>query len=240
MNLRAFGFTATQSAVFAALLDAGTATGYRISRVTGIARANVYHALDGLVARGIASCSGGRPAKYTAASPPSVLSSLVTEAERNLDALARDLGTASKPVSSLEERIGRDIRAVDDPAVLVHAAADAVRSASSEVLSVVGPWAPELASALTEARSRGVTWKVVALGAPGPEGALLRAVPEPELVAYWGGLPLAVLADRATAVCGTLHGGRCSGVLTTRPGLVPFLRHLLRREVALAAAPRVS
>jgi hypothetical protein len=65
-------------------------------------------------------------------------------------------------------------------------------------------------------------------------------VPTAELVRYWGGLPVAVLADRTRAVCGTVDGDRCDGVATTSPGLVPFLRHLLRRELASVAAPLVS
>jgi len=60
------------------------------------------------------------------------------------------------------------------------------------------------------------------------------------LTAYWGGLPIALVVDRERAVCGVLTAGGGAGLDARNPGLVPFVRHLLRRELATAAAPRVS
>ena len=236
-SIQPFGFTRTQSSVFSALLTAGESTGYAISRITGIARANVYQALDGLVARGVARCSGGRPAVYSAIGPDAVLARFTAETRRSLDVLARGLGVDPPQAATQDER---GIRSVSDAASLVGAATRLARTARSEVFAVIGPWVPSVAEALAETRPAAATWKVVFLGRPAPDGALCRPVPRPELVAYWGGLPVVVLADREKAVCGIVNGTRCSGVETTSPGLLPFLRHLLRREFAMAAAPRVS
>jgi hypothetical protein len=62
--------------------------------------------------------------------------------------------------------------------------------------------------------------------------ASVRRVSERELVSYWGGLPVGVVCDRQAAVCGVLRDETAAGVSTTHKGLVPFLRHLLRRELA--------
>jgi hypothetical protein len=53
------------------------------------------------------------------------------------------------------------------------------------------------------------------------------------LQAYWGGLPVALAADRRRVLAGVLLSGEAaSGIVTDQPGVVPFIRHLLRRETA--------
>jgi len=240
MRFERFGFTSTQSAAWAALASIGDATGYAVARHAGIARANIYHALDALVARGLASTSGGRPAIYRAASPRDVLARLTDQSDRDLAALARDLSIQATAGGRRDPAPAAALEMIVDRPTLMASAARCATEATFEILAVVGPWAPEVSAALVQARRPAMTWRVVVLGAPAPEGALLRPVPTAELVAYWGGFPVAILADRARAVCGTVNGDRCDGVATTSPGVVPFLRHLLRREFASAAVPRVS
>lgn len=240
MRLERFGFTGTQSAAWAALASTGDATGYAVAKRTGIARANIYQALDALVARGLASTSGGRPAIYRAASPHDVLARLTGQCDRDLAALAQDLDIQPTVGGRREPAPAAALEMIVDRLTLMTSAARCAADATFEILAVVGPWAPEVSAALVQARRPAMTWKVVVLGAPAPDGALLHPVPTAELVRYWGGLPVAVLADRTRAVCGTVDGDRCDGVATTSPGLVPFLRHLLRRELASVAAPHVS
>jgi sugar-specific transcriptional regulator TrmB len=240
MRLELFGFTGTQSAAWAALASIGDATGYAIARRAGIARANIYQALDALVVRGLASTSGGRPATYRAASPHDVLARLTGQCDRDLAALAQDLGIQPTVGGRHGPAPAAALEMIVDRPTLMTSAVRCAADATFEILAVVGPWAPEVSAALVRARRPAMTWKVVVLGAPAPDGTLLRPVPTTELVEYWGGLPVAVLADRTRAVCGTVDGDRCNGVATTSPGLVPFLRHLLRRELASVAAPRVS
>jgi sugar-specific transcriptional regulator TrmB len=237
--LDTFGFTRTQDTVYKALLRRGPATGYAIARDTSLARANVYQALDVLVARGLATTGGGRPATYRATSAGAAIALLAERAERDLAGLAGEIGAvAGKPRAQGERASG--FERLDGLRALLGAASAAVDAADREILAVVGPWAPSVNEALGRARSRDVTMRVVSLGAPAPEGAALRPVPAAELNAYWGGLPMVLICDRAHAVCGVVSEGRTEGLESRSPGLVPFLRHLLRRELASAAAPRVS
>ena len=67
----------------------------------------------------------------------------------------------------------------------------------------------------------------------------MRAVPESQIESYWGGLPIAVVADRRRAVCAVASAVGATGVATEHPAIVPFVRHLLRRELASAAAQHV-
>ena len=51
IDLTPFGFTPTESLVYQVLLNGGPGTGYAIARSAGLARANAYSALEGLVLR---------------------------------------------------------------------------------------------------------------------------------------------------------------------------------------------
>ena len=64
LNLIPFGFTPTESLVYQVLLTTGPGTGYAIARAAGLARANAYSALEGLVAKGAARAEGTRPKRY--------------------------------------------------------------------------------------------------------------------------------------------------------------------------------
>ena len=110
----------------------------------------------------------------------------------------------------------------------------AVREARDEVLAVAGPWAASLLDALEVALQRGVTVRAMSLGRTTPPGVTVRDVPEEELRAYWSGRPLLVVVDRAQAWCGVEQSpGVGSGIETTHGAVVSFLRHLLRRELAV-------
>src|SRR4029077_11000093 len=75
LDLTPFGFTPTESLVYATLLRLGPSTGYAVARSARLARANAYGALEGLVARGAATRTPppNRPARYRPADPPALL-----------------------------------------------------------------------------------------------------------------------------------------------------------------------
>jgi len=224
--LERFGFTPTEDRVYQSLLSAGPSTGYIIARELGIARANVYHALESLVRRGAARKSATRPVRYAATGP----AALVAELERSF---RKDLGKLEDVLQSIPiagSGAAAELELLTSADQLVARAASCVDAASAELFAVTGPWGERLHARLDAAERRRVQVKVVALGEPAPPGALVRPVPEPDLRAYWGGLPLAVVADRSQAVFGILGVDAASGVATRAPGAVPFLRHLLRRE----------
>jgi sugar-specific transcriptional regulator TrmB len=238
MDLSRFGFTPTESRVYVALLRLGPATGYAVALEAGLARANVYAALEALSPRGIVARLPGRPVRYAPSDPATVVTRLELDWRRDLDALARDLAAVerapvSRPPDGAESLEGRE-------AVLDRVRACA-RSAGEELLAVVGPWARDVFAEL-EGAGRGRTVRVLSLGSPAPRGALLRPAPLRQVAAYWGGLPVAVVADRRSAVCALLDEGEREGraLVTTHPALVPYLRHLLRREFASTSREQVS
>jgi sugar-specific transcriptional regulator TrmB len=97
VDLSSFGFTPTESLVYSTLLRLGPATGYAVAREARLARANAYGALEGLVSRGAASRSPGRPARYRPADPAILLAQLAMQQGEALDRLSRDLRNLSRP-----------------------------------------------------------------------------------------------------------------------------------------------
>lgn len=91
VDLTPFGFTPTESRAYAALLRLGPATGYAVAHATRLARANAYGALAGLVSRGAAARSAGRPARYRPADPRTLIAALAAQQGEALERLSRAL-----------------------------------------------------------------------------------------------------------------------------------------------------
>ncbi|HYL80450.1 MAG TPA: helix-turn-helix domain-containing protein, partial [Candidatus Acidoferrum sp.] len=95
LDLTPFGFTPTESLVYASLLRLGPSTGYAVARACRLARANAYAALEGLVSRGAASSTGGRPAQYRPADPSGLVARVAASQGQALDRLSRALEGAA-------------------------------------------------------------------------------------------------------------------------------------------------
>ena len=98
-DLTPFGFTPTESLVYATLLRLGPATGYAVARGARLARANAYSALEGLVSRGAAARTPRpeRPARYRPTDPQSLLAHLAALQGEALDRLGRQRRDLSRP-----------------------------------------------------------------------------------------------------------------------------------------------
>lgn len=95
IDLTPFGFTPTESIVYASLLRLGPSTGYAVARACRLARANAYSALEGLVSRGAATSTGGRPAQYRPADPSGLVARVAATQGQALDRLSRALEGAN-------------------------------------------------------------------------------------------------------------------------------------------------
>ena len=99
LDLTPFGFTPTESLVYATLLRLGPSTGYAVARGARVARANAYGALEGLVTRGAASRTppSMRPARYRPIDPQALLAQLAALQGAALDRLGRELKGLARP-----------------------------------------------------------------------------------------------------------------------------------------------
>lgn len=93
LDLTPFGFTPTESAAYGMLVTAGPSTGYGVAKALGIARANAYQALDGLVMKGAAGIAALDPKIYRATAANAVLAAISREQAAKLETLEQQLGT---------------------------------------------------------------------------------------------------------------------------------------------------
>jgi sugar-specific transcriptional regulator TrmB len=229
-TLERFGFTPTETRVYEVLLRIGASTGYAVSKAAGLARANTYQALDGLVRRGAARRSATIPARYAALTPDAVVGELERGFRRDLETLHQALRTLPRAARAS----GDGVTVFDRWDEFEQHAATTVIRAREEVLAVAGGWAGTVLGALADRAAQGLAVRAVSLGdAGGPQGIAVRPVSTDDLVSYWSGLPVALVVDRTEALTGLrLPDGTGSGMATTNATLVPFMRHLLRRELA--------
>jgi HTH-type transcriptional regulator, sugar sensing transcriptional regulator len=99
LDLTGFGYTPTESLVYEVLVRSGPGTGYAIARVAGLARANAYSALEGLVQKGAARVEEGRPKRFRPESPATLTARIVEQQGQALDTLSRVLAEISVPPS---------------------------------------------------------------------------------------------------------------------------------------------
>src|SRR5688572_32089620 len=97
LDLTHFGFTPTESLIYEVLLTGGPGTGYAIARTAGLARANAYSALEGLVSKGAARMEGGRPRRYRPEPPAALVARISTDHGQAMERLSRELESISVP-----------------------------------------------------------------------------------------------------------------------------------------------
>ena len=228
--LEKFGFTPTEVKVYQSLLRLGATTGYAVALDLGIARANAYQALEALTRRGAARKSASNPVLYSATGPAALLAQLERTFKRDRTDLEAEL--ESLPIAG--GSVATELELLTNADQLLSRAASCADSARTDILVVTGPWADVMNARCAAASNRRVQVRGVSLAETAPDGMTARPVAAEELHAYWGGLPVAILADRSRAVFGVLQERGGSGIATSAPGAVPFLRHLLRRELALS------
>lgn len=213
VDLTPFGFTGTESTVYAALLRLGTATGYAVARATRVARANVYAALEGLVARNAAALVPGRPARYRPTDPTGLLALLAAEQATALDRLEHELrGVGGEPTSAVHEIIGERPLST----LLLRTVARAERRVIGTVTGVV--WRATL-PAWRRASTR-ASLEVRSAGPVSDESGLLAG----EAAEDAG---TAVVVDDAWACIGVGAGEQTRGLWSSHPVFVTLVRRLL-------------
>ena len=220
IDLTHFGFTPTESLVYEVLLTSGPGTGYAIARSAGLARANAYSALEGLVAKGAARVEGGRPRQYRPEAPAGLIARIAHNHGLALDRLSTDLETIAVPSTPtvVEIESGR--------AVLQLITHDVARASRSVGLLAPPDAFPLLAPALRRPVSAGLP---VSLWSTGPVDLGFASV---ELVSGdhgWPGMPIIAVVDDRSAVVGSRQGNEVRGHWSTAPAFVAAARLALEQ-----------
>jgi sugar-specific transcriptional regulator TrmB len=213
-DLTPFGFTVTESRVYAALLQLGPATGYAVARAARLARANAYGALDGLVTRGAASRAPGRPARYRPTDPQALLARLAAQQGEALERLSRALQDASRPGEP-------ETRAVEGSRALANLIMQVVARAERRVAGVVAADLLRLTLPAWRRAAERATLEVRVAGEPPPEAAPLSfgTVPETQ--------PTLLLIDDRQTVAVAGAAAERSGIWSSHPAVAAMARAAL-------------
>jgi sugar-specific transcriptional regulator TrmB len=224
IDLTRFGFTPTEGLVYQVLLTGGPGTGYAIARAAGLARANAYSALEGLVSKGAARVDGGRPKRYRPEAPAALIARISNDHGQALERLSRDLESVSVPETEtlVEVASGR--------ALLQLITHDIARAGRSVALLAPPDAYPLLAPALRRPYAAGVPLR---LGATGPVDLGFVQVEEVAGDAHpWPGMPVILVVDDRSAILASRDGNEVRGHWSTAPAFVAGARLALQRYLA--------
>jgi len=218
LDLTPFGFTPTESRVYATLLRLGPSTGYAVARAARLARANAYSALEGLVTRGAATRTPPplRPAQYRPTDPQALLAHLATLQGEALDRLGRDLRGISRPGEPVTREVS-GARAVAN--LIMQLVARAERSVQGVVALEL--WRPTL-PAWRRAGERAAIKVRVRGGLPADAPAWLEPAPDDAPNAT------VLLIDDAQLVMTSGEGEATAGLWTSHPLIVLLAQRALQ------------
>lgn len=210
LDLTPFDFTPTESLVYEVLVTRGPGTGYAVARAAGLARANAYSALEGLVSKGAARADEGKPRRYRPEPPSVLLGRIVDRQQRAVEGLAQALESISVPTTQTLTEVTSLRSASQLLSLEIARARNEVRLVgTAEIYAALGP-------ALRRAAGAGIT---LALYADGPVDA---AVPVVQLTPGegWPGRPLIAVIDGRQALIAIIEGDRIGGHWSTAADLV--------------------
>lgn len=220
IDLTRFGFTPTESLVYEVLLTNGPGTGYGLAKAAGLARANAYSALEGLVAKGAARVEGGRPRQYRPEPPTSLIARVSNDHGLALDRLSSQLESLAVPATTtvVEVESGRAVLQL-----ITHNVARASRSVS---LLAPPDAFPLLAPALRRPVSSGLVVELYSSGPVDLEFASVHMIPAGH---GWPGMPIIALIDDFSALLASRQGTDVRGHWSTAPAFVAAARLALER-----------
>jgi sugar-specific transcriptional regulator TrmB len=220
VDLTRFGFTPTESLIYEVLLTSGPGTGYAIARSAGLARANAYSALEGLVSKGAARVEGGRPRQYRPEPPTSLIARISNDQGMALDRLNTDLEAISVPGTPT-------VVEVESPRALLQLLTHDIARATRSVALLAPPDAfPLLAPALRRPVSSGLP---VDLYSTGPVDLAFSSVEVISEGHRWPGMPIISVVDERSALLASRQGNDVRGHWSTAPAFVASARLALER-----------
>ncbi len=217
LDLTPFGFTPTEGLIYEVLLTDGPGTGYTVAKAAGLARANVYAALEGLVTKGAARVEAGRPRRFRPEPPSTLLARLSDRQGEAMDRLGAALAELAVPdTPTLVE--------LSSPRGAVQLMGHEIARAEHSVLLLAPPdGCLSLMPHLRRADAAGVTLDVASTAAVPMGSIALHLIPTPN----WPGEPVLLVVDDRAALVGARDGERFSGHWGTGSAFVAAARTTL-------------
>lgn len=95
-EMQNIGFTNYEAKIYISLLQKNPATGYEISKLSGVPQAKVYENISRLSASGIVLTIGSEPSKYVPLPPEELLKTLQAKFEKSIAMLREGLAAISR------------------------------------------------------------------------------------------------------------------------------------------------
>jgi HTH-type transcriptional regulator, sugar sensing transcriptional regulator len=220
IDLTSFGFTPTESLVYEVLLRHGPGTGYAIARAAGLARANAYSALEGLVTKGAARVEGGRPRRYRPEGPAGLIARISNNHGLALERLSGELESlpSTSGPTTVEIETGRSV---------LQLLTQGVTRAERSVELLVPPDAyPLLGPALRRPFAAGIPLSLSSTAPVDLGFATVRAVQERH---EWPGMPVIAVFDQQSAIIAGRNGAEVQGHWSSAPSFIAAARLTLQR-----------
>ena len=226
-EMKQLGFTGAEAQVYLFLLQHPHATGYEVSKGTGLPRANAYQALETLAAKERVTAISLNPLRYAAVTPARLLQRIRAETEQRCHDLEQQLTVLEQPDElghfwELGERGRIEARLLE----LIHSAQHRIAASL---------WAEDVErfkDALQAARERGCAIVLNLFGVADADFATVYQHEGPEKVV--GGHVVALAIDFEEALVASLDAP-ATGVVTQNRTLVRVVEKLIRNEAYLAA-----
>jgi Cd2+/Zn2+-exporting ATPase len=225
-ELSQIGFTEYDARIYLALLSHHPATGYQISKESGVPRSMAYESLARLAGRGaVLKSSSGKTTAYRPLPPDVLLARLQDEHETRVRKL-------SDGMSRLFAAQAADaLWSIDTRSAILAYATEMIRSAEAELMLVLSDQdIPELEAVLKAANARGVQVRFVLTGTTDPGfGEVVYHPPrESELQELTGSLVIVVDSREALIAGGD---DASSATVTTNSKMVLLARQFIWMEL---------
>ncbi len=231
-KLKDMGFNTYEAKVYLALLKHHPATGYEVSKESGVPQARAYDTLKALEGRDVVVAIGGKPVTYIPVSPDD----LIERWERSFKSSVEYLKDALPSLSS--ETVEPVINLRGEASIYKHVM-DMIENAEKTLfLELWQEDAERLGAALLAAKKRGVDIKIVGYNNVKLEGieiyqhGLARTI-EQSLGGRW----IILSVDSRQGMVATLPPDDADrppqGVLTRNPGIVLIIKELIVHDIFL-------
>lgn len=229
-KLKGLGFNTYEAKVYLSLLKHHPATGYEVSKESGVPQARAYDTLKVLESRKVVVSSGQKPVTYIPISPHELLDRCERSFSTSLDFLREKLPEIApdciEPVLNIRGSKG-----------IFECAVDIINSAEKEVfLEVWNEDLEMLKESLQNANNKGVEIKIV--GYDNIEldfGTLYQHALGQKIEKELGGRWLILAADNSNGIAGTVTEVENvpQAVYTRHPGIVLIMKEVVVHDIYL-------
>lgn len=229
-KLKEMGFNTYEAKVYLALLKHHPATGYEISKESGVPQARAYDTLKALESNHVVVALGGKPLQYTPVNPDELLDRWERTYKGNIGFLRETLPTLAN------ETVEPVINLRGNESIYRHACELIDHAEESIFIELWAEDAERIAPRLIAAKERGVDLKVVGYNHCELNGISVFQHGESRTVEHsFGGRWLILSVDEKEGMVGTITGpGTPSlAVVTRSPGIVIIIKELIVHDIFL-------